>query len=68
MIAYPYGYHSDSGESRCINVNPGTFGHECNKPANNVGIKASGFRAMFCDQCRATGHEARDIQGWTKLA
>ena len=68
QIAFPYGFHSDTGEGRCINTEPGTFNHECNKPATNIGINKNGFRAMFCDDCKANGHEATDCVQWTKLA
>ena len=68
MISYPYGYHSDTGKGTCVNAEPGTFNHECGKPASNIGVKDNGFRAMFCDDCKAHGYEAKAYKRWTKLA
>ena len=67
MIAFPYGYESDTGKGKCINAEPGTFNHECGKPARNIGVRDDGFRAMFCDECKAHGTEAKVYRQWIKL-
>lgn len=46
-------------DGRCHNAEPGTFGHECGKPATWVGTASSGFQAGFCDDCKECGWEAR---------
>ncbi len=65
MIAYPYGWDSETETGRCVNVEPGTFNHECGRPAVHIGIKADGFRAMFCSGCKRNGSEARHFERWT---
>jgi hypothetical protein len=67
-IAFPYGYRTDTNTGHCINVEPGTYGHECGKPAHNIGVSDTGHRAMFCDKCRESGAEAKQITKWCKLA
>lgn len=52
----------------CHNAQPGTFGHECGKPATWVGTKANGFKCGFCDQCKWSGHEARPDGNWVRTA
>jgi len=42
---------------KCTNAEPGTFNHECGKPAQWAGTAPSGFVAYFCDQCKEHGHE-----------
>ena len=49
----------------CHNAQPGTFGHECGKPAKWVGTKENGFQCGFCNDCKETGHEARQYGNWT---
>ena len=61
-----YGYQ-ESGAARCTNAEPGTYGHECGRPAVWIGETASGFQACYCDDCRERGHEARDVVGWRNL-
>jgi hypothetical protein len=51
-------------DGKCHNSNPGTFGHECGKPAQWIGTSASGFRSGYCVKCRATGSEARQCVKW----
>jgi hypothetical protein len=51
-------------DGKCHNSEPGTYGHECGKPALWIGTKASGFRSGFCVRCRATGFEARAMAKW----
>ena len=49
---------------KCTNAEPGTYGHECNKPAQWQGTNRAGFTAHFCDECKRTGHEARIFSQW----
>lgn len=44
-------------DGKCHNSEPGTFNHECGKPAVWLGTKASGFQSGFCDDCRRHGYE-----------
>ena len=57
----------DNGSKVCTNVEPGTYNHECGKPAKWVGQKESGFMACFCDDCKAHGYEAKQMKKWFKL-
>ena len=50
---------------RCQNAEPGTYSHECSKPAQWTATNAQGHRAGFCDQCKQHGHEARTYSQWT---
>jgi len=50
---------------QCQNAEPGTYGHECGKPAQWQATNANGHRAAFCDQCKQHGHEARAYNQWT---
>lgn len=60
----PYGL----AEKRCTNAQPGTYGHECGKPASWIGTTGTGFRACFCEHCKVEGHEARDVVSWNPIA
>ena len=51
-------------DGKCHNANPGTFGHECGKPAQFIGTSSSGLRSGYCVKCRATGSEARQCVAW----
>ena len=46
-------------DGKCHNAEPGTFGHECGKPAVWIGTKANGYQSGFCDHCKRHGYEAR---------
>jgi hypothetical protein len=50
---------------RCQNAEPGTYGHECSKPAQWTATNNQGHTAGFCDQCKQQGHEARTYHQWT---
>jgi hypothetical protein len=50
--------NSYATDGKCHNAEPGTFVHECGKPATWIGTSARGFRSGFCDQCKRQGHEA----------
>lgn len=54
-------------DGKCHNAEPGTYGHECGKPAVWIGTKQSGFRAGYCDKCKRQGHEARGVTRWETL-
>ena len=52
---------------RCSNSEPGTFNHECGKPAKWAGTHPSGHVQHFCDKCRADGWEAKPVIAWETL-
>lgn len=62
-------------DGRCHNAEPGTFGHECGKPATWIGTKkqapeahpAPAFRSGFCDDCKANGYEAKQFSQWERV-
>lgn len=51
-------------DGKCHNANRGTYGHECGKPAQWIGHKASGFASGFCDRCKEHGDEAVGVVLW----
>ena len=51
-------------DGHCHNVEPGTDGHECGKPAQWLGTTGTGYQSLFCDHCRQHGYEARTIKRW----
>lgn len=51
-------------DGKCHNAQPGTFGHECGKPAAWVGETANGFRSGYCAHCKEHGWEARGVIHW----
>lgn len=75
--SFPYGFptgHSRAHPAfgrlwpRCVNAEPGTFGHECGQPATFVGLNAStGLQASFCAECKERGHEASRYSEWQPL-
>lgn len=61
---HPYGFEQD-GRLRCVNAEPGTFGHECSKPATWIGTRQStGWSGCYCDRCKSHGTEARRMDLW----
>jgi hypothetical protein len=50
---------------RCTNAEPGTYNHECGKPAQWQATKPDGYTSTFCDQCRKDGTEASRYNQWT---
>lgn len=54
-------------DGKCHNAQPGTYGHECGKPATWIGEKTGGFTSGFCDACKQDGFEARPVKNWHKL-
>lgn len=55
-------------DGKCHNSQPGTFGHECGKPAAWVGTDAKGFRSGFCDNCKEHGWDARTVKVWAPVS
>jgi hypothetical protein len=53
-------------DRRCHNAEPGTYGHECGKPATWVGVNARGFASGYCEPCKNHGHEAKGITNWIR--
>lgn len=68
--------HRNAADDKCHNAEPGTYGHECGKPAVWVATKIAApipglgiaepykFTSSFCDDCRQHGHEARQFKEW----
>ncbi|TXH35264.1 MAG: hypothetical protein E6Q98_15850 [Rhodospirillaceae bacterium] len=54
-------------DGKCHNAEPGSFGHECGKPATWIGGKPDGFRSGFCDHCKDHGSEARFFEDWKRI-
>lgn len=48
----------------CHNAEPGTYGHECGKPAKWLGTSPGGFTSGFCNDCKANGYEAKRMTDW----
>lgn len=53
-----------ANDGKCHNAEPGTYGHECGKPAQWLGTNQNGHQSGFCDYCRHHGHEARTYNQW----
>lgn len=53
--------------AKCTNAEPGTFNHECGRPAVWMGTKANGFRSGFCEECKHEGTEARSVSTWDRI-
>jgi len=54
-------------DGKCHNAEPGTYGHECGKPAVWIGTDANGFASGFCDDCKRNGWERHGMVSWVKL-
>jgi hypothetical protein len=52
---------------KCINSEPGTYNHECGKPAQWQATKPSGYTSHFCTNCKKDGTEARAYAIWNPL-
>jgi len=48
----------------CHNAEPGTYSHECGKPADWLGILSDGFASGFCNDCKRYGYEAKKVKEW----
>jgi hypothetical protein len=51
----------------CHNSEPGTFGHECGKPARFIGKLRNGMQMGFCLDCRWHGTEAEQVKAWERI-
>lgn len=59
--------NSYATDGKCHSSEPGSFGHECGRPAAFVGTKANGFRSGYCAECKEHGSEARGVVSWSKV-
>ncbi len=59
--------NTSATDGRCHNAEPGTFGHECGKPATFIGTRSDGFACGFCDACKTSGWEANLFTKWEKI-
>jgi hypothetical protein len=55
-----------ANDGKCHNAEPGTYGHECGKPAEWLGVTRTGFASGFCDACKRHGYESRDVHDWSR--
>jgi hypothetical protein len=46
---------------------PGEHAHECGRVAAWIGMKASGFRRLFCEDCRHTRYQTWDYVTWLPI-
>jgi hypothetical protein len=59
--------------TRCHNAEPGTFGHECGKPAQWVSDFPSKiepgttYTSSFCDDCKNNGWERKGAIAWRRI-
>lgn len=53
---------------RCINSEPGTYGHECGAPAAYIGTNDEGTEFCFCAACKMTGSEARRMKTFRRIS
>lgn len=54
-------------DGKCHNSEPGTFNHECRKPATWLGTDYNGFTSGYCDDCKRHGYEARGVVTWQSI-
>lgn len=59
--------NSYATDGKCHNAEPGTFSHECGKPAKWIGYSAKGHASGFCTDCMNHGFEARHYVRWMEL-
>lgn len=60
--------NSYATDGLCHNSEPGTFGHECGKPAEWIGTDGRDFAMGFCDHHKQHGHDATDVIEWAAIA
>ena len=53
-------------DGKCHNSEPGTYGHECGKKAEWIGVNHESFASGFCDKCKRLGYEGSKIKVWHK--
>ena len=59
---------SYANDGKCHNAEPGTYNHECGKPALWIGANVrTGHTSGFCDKCKRNGTEARSYDTWRKV-
>jgi hypothetical protein len=57
-----------STDGKCHNAEPGTYGHECGKPATWLATNSvSGFQSGFCGQCRQFGSERHQFDRFERI-
>lgn len=54
-------------DGKCHNCEPGTFGHECGKPAIWLAMTHNGFVTGFCEGCKANGSDAKSKVRWERI-
>jgi hypothetical protein len=59
-------WNNRHGKNRCRNAEPGTYGHECGRPARWQATR-QGRLAIFCDDCKRDGTEARYFSNWSPI-
>lgn len=63
--------NSYATDGKCHNAEPGSFNHECGKPATWLGRKKAKdggeFVSGFCDGCKERGYEARPVTEWERI-
>jgi hypothetical protein len=62
MALYQFALNTYAGDGKCHNAEPGTFNHECGKPATFLGTNGSAFRTGFCDRHASEGSEAKGMR------
>ena len=56
--------NSYATDGLCHNSNPGSYNHECGKPATFIGVTRRGFASGYCTACKEHGAEARLVVRW----
>lgn len=66
LFAFPPSMPASSyaTDGRCHNAEPGSFNHECGRPAMWIGRTGGGFESGFCEDCRERGAEAKRMVEW----
>lgn len=54
-------------DGKCHNAQSGSYGHECGKPAEVIGVTATGYRSGYCGWCKVSGDETRTVVRWEPL-
>jgi hypothetical protein len=66
MIIETAGQGAYATDGHCHNSEPGTYNHECGRPAIWIGTDANGWQSGFCDECKRHGFEARLVIKWER--
>ncbi len=59
---------SYTADGKCHNAEPGTFNHECGRPAEFIGYKSTGYASGFCAACKQHGFEAKSCIAFLPVA